>query len=109
MSIFGFFDFSNEKKLAAELADFIAREVSPKQLRESAHRLSINAVTRSIEKMYQRALEYKENQPRMGLLRRSVLANQLKWSLRDKGYSDDFVDMATEGLVIKLASTGKSA
>ena len=109
MSLFSFLDFRKEKEFAAELANFISREISPQQLRDNAHKLSINAVTRSVEKMYQRALEYQERQPRMGWVRRSVLANQLKWSLRDKGYDEGFVDMATEGLVIKLAGIRKRA
>ena len=32
-----------------------------------------------------------------------MLANAFKWELIDKGYSKEFVDMATEGLVMELS------
>ena len=39
---------------------------------------------------------------KIGIIRRSVLANSLKWELKEKGYSPEFTDIATEGLVMAM-------
>ena len=39
---------------------------------------------------------------------RARLANHFKWCLKTEGYAEDFVDMATEALVMELAKAARA-
>jgi hypothetical protein len=39
-------------------------------------------------------------QNRLGVYKKARLANAFKWSLKELGYSDKFIEVATEGLVV---------
>ena len=108
MNLLRFFQFAQEKALAQQLADQLAKELPPKFMESGSNKLSVNKVTRSLERVYQEALGHDESRRRMGLVRRSVFANTFKWSLKEIGYSAEFCDVATEGLIIELAKARNS-
>jgi hypothetical protein len=39
---------------------------------------------------------------RLGTIRKAMLGNNFKWALKDLGYNDNFVEIATEGLVVHI-------
>lgn len=101
----GLFDYSQERAFAAELVAQIAKQLPPASMTgESMSRLSVNKITRSLERVYQEAGRHLSDH-KMGLLRRSIFANAFKWSLREKGYPANFIDIATEGLVMEMTKT----
>ncbi len=105
MKLLQLLNFPDEKALANDLVAQLVKELPPKFLGdENNNKLSVNKITRSLERAYQEA---RNRQPvgRMGLLRRSIFANAFKWGLRESGYSNEFVDIATEGLVMELAKS----
>ena len=48
-----------------------------------------------------------QTQSRMGWMRKARFGNELKWRLKEVGYSEDFVDALTEGVVTHLAMSGR--
>lgn len=88
--------------MAHELAEQLFKTLPVASLSgEAMGKISVNKITRSLEQLYQEA-ERKMKGKKIGIIRRSVLANSLKWELKEKGYSPEFTDIATEGLVMAM-------
>jgi hypothetical protein len=99
-------NYGPEKLLAQQLADLIAEKIPPKLMSERRNIISPNKITRVLESAYAIAKEHQDNVG-TGFFRRAVIANSFKWALHAKTYSDDFIDVATEGLVVELSRTPK--
>ena len=97
------FNFKNDTAQACDLAHAIAAQVSVKLLRENRQALSVNKITRVLEKAFLQASSYQAPQ-RMGFVRRSLFANAFQWALKEKDYPQDFVVMATEGLLVAIST-----
>jgi hypothetical protein len=97
------FNFQNDKAQASEIARTIAAQVSAKLLRENRKSLSVNKITRVLEKAFLQASAYQAVQ-RMGFVRRSLFANAFQWALKEQDYPQDFVVMATEGLRVAISA-----
>jgi len=54
-------------------------------------------------------LERYQAQSHMGWMRKARFGNELKWRLKDTGYSEEFVNALTEGIVTHLAMSGRPA
>ncbi|RZI83569.1 MAG: hypothetical protein EOP38_12125 [Rubrivivax sp.] len=106
MKLFNLFSSAGEKEFAKELVKQLTREISP-TLMEKRKALSVNKITRLLERTYQMATAYQKDH-RLGVIKRAVLANSFKWELKSNGYPDEFVDMATEGLVVTLSKVDKT-
>lgn len=103
MSTPGFLNFSSEKEFAVKLVNYLSKDIPPDLMENKKKSLTVNRITRLLERTYNMALEYR-NARNIGFLRRAILANSFKWNLRNKGYGEDFIDMATEGLVLTLTN-----
>lgn len=102
MGIFSEIFCSAEKELASELVSRLAKELPPKFLNDGNAKLSVNKITRALERVYYVASEFR-GEKRWGIYRRSVFANAFKWGLKERGYSNKFVDLAVEGIIVELA------
>lgn len=97
------FSFRHDKAQASEIAGAIAAQISVKLLRENRQALSVNKITRVLEKAFMQASAYQAAQ-RMGFVRRSLFANAFQWALKEQAYPQDFVVMATEGLLVAISA-----
>jgi hypothetical protein len=102
--MFKFFSTAAEKRLAGELVERLAKDVPPAQMTADMRKLSVNRITRMLERTYQAAAAHKREHG-LGVVKRAVLANTFKWGLKERGYPDEFVEMATEGLVVELSKS----
>ncbi len=105
MGFISYFSSKDVKLLAVDLVGEIVRDIPPKILSVNAKVLSANRISHVLESVYEKAYMYKQSNG-MGLLRRAVFANTFRWGLAEAGYSEDFVRVATEGVVLYL-SRGK--
>ena len=94
--------FHHDKARAQDLVSAISTQVSATLLRDKRQTLSVNKITRVLEKTFAQARNYQAEQ-RMGFLRRSLFAHAFQWALKDRGYPQDFITTATQGLVFALA------
>ena len=100
--MFSFFSGDREgTALAQTMANMIKKNVDPSSFGKDAKLLSTNKVVRLLEGCYAVAVDYKESK-RLGVVKSAKLANAFKWELKQMDYPDNFVDLATEGLVVAL-------
>jgi len=107
MNILKMMSADREKVFAQELVQRLAKELPPSLMDKRRTVLSVNKVTRLLERTYQAAFKYQQEH-RLGFFKRASLANSFKWELREAAYPDDFVDLATEGLVVELSKARKA-
>jgi hypothetical protein len=100
------FGLSRDSAFAKELVTRLTKELPPALMDERRKVLSVNKVTRQLEKTFEAAANY-QREHRIGFIRRAFLANGFRWELKNQGYPDDFIDVATEGLVVELSRGGK--
>jgi hypothetical protein len=105
--MFGWISAAREKAFAVELAEGLVKELPPALMDTRRGVLSVNKVTRLLERTYRSAALYQEKH-RIGGFKRAILANSFKWELKNRSYPDDFVDVATEGLVVELSRVAKN-
>lgn len=106
MSMFNFVSRSVEKAAVHSVVDQIAKELPPAVIEAGRGKVSVNKVTRLLERAYD-ALRTLRDQRSLGFVGRAVVANAFKWELKERGYHSDFVDMATEGLIVALSKDRK--
>jgi hypothetical protein len=102
------FGTSRDSAFAKELAERLTKELPPAMMDKRRNVLSVNKVTRQLERTYEAAAAY-QREHRIGFIRRAFMANGFRWELKNRGYPDDFVDVATEGLVVELSRALKKA
>lgn len=86
-------------EFAKELAEMLVKRFPPALEKSPERRVSPNRITKVLEDALEKAEEYGKSR-RLGAYKKARLANSFRWQLKDLGYSDKFVEMATEGLVV---------
>jgi len=102
MSIWNFFSRAQEKTFVTQQLAVLLKDLPPNLIQDGRGKVSVNKITRHLERVYKAAAEFKDSQ-NVGFIGRAVMANAFKWGLRESGYPDEFADMATEGLVVALS------
>lgn len=102
MNLLNWFTRSEEKKCVASLLVKICKDLPVEKISDGRSKVSVNKVTRVLEGVYQDATDFK-NERKVGFVGRAVMANAFKWGLKEAGYADAFVNMATEGLIVALS------
>lgn len=97
---------AREKAFAQELVVALQKEISPSVMAERRTALSVNRVSKLLERTYRAAAAYQQEH-RIGFIRRAILANSFKWELRNRSYPEDFIDVATEGMVVELSKAAR--
>ncbi len=87
---------------ANSLANDIAKRYPPELDSQPGKRPSANRLTRIIEDSCQKAIHFKTEQ-KLSWFGQAKLGNKFKWALKDLGYQPDFVDFATEAIIINLS------
>ena len=101
MAIFGFMNTRELEEFASTLAVDLGRRFPP----ASEARTDPGAEQQFkiiIDGLATRAVRYHE-QNRLGVYRKAKLGNVFRWKLKELGYSNDFVERATEVIVKRLA------
>lgn len=97
------FNFDQEKTFASSLVEQLAKDLPPSLLENKRKILSVNKITRLLENTCDACRDYqKEN--KIGFLKRVILLNTFKWEMKNKGYPDDFIETATESLIVHLTA-----
>ena len=92
------------KSLAAE----VAKRYPPALENSPQKKISHNRIAKVLEDIYQKAIEFHQ-QSKLGVYRKARLGNTFQWELKELGYSKQFVDVATEGLIVYITrKTGEA-
>jgi hypothetical protein len=93
---------SKDTLFAEDLAEKLARRFPPKSDQQRETRPSVNRVTRLLEETCADAKAYQSERP-LGWWRRVRFVHAFRWRLDALGYSQEFVGLATEVLVVSLS------
>jgi len=88
-------------EFANTLANGLAQRYPPTLETDAKKKLSEKRITKVLEETLLKASKFEE-QHNLGVYKKARLANTFKWELKEKGYSDKFIEIATEGLVVYL-------
>jgi hypothetical protein len=59
-------------------------------------------LTTILEDTFQRATEFTKDN-KLGVYKKARLGNTFRWELQEMGYSDKFVEVATEGIIVHVS------
>jgi hypothetical protein len=93
---------------AKELAERLSKRYPPELDKQPGKRPSVNRLTRIMEDTCLAAVEFRDSN-RLGWFGKARLGNAFRWQLDELGYSGEFVDFATEAVVVHLSRKGAAA
>lgn len=94
-------------EFATKLAEMVSKRYPPTLDQAKEKRVSANRITKVLEDVLNEAADYGQKN-RLGVFKKARLANAFKWQLKELGYSEKFIEVATEGLVVYTTrGTGK--
>ena len=97
--ILKFFSTRNVTEFAKSLAQDVAKRYPPAIANNPAQMVSQKRLSGILEDTFTRAAEFnREN--KLGWYKKAKLGNEFKWELKEMGYDEKFVDVATEGLIV---------
>ncbi|MBI5750517.1 MAG: hypothetical protein HZA59_00020 [Hydrogenophilales bacterium] len=88
-------------RFANELAQELARRYSPAMEKGEDRKISAKGISNILEEIYQRAVDFKHKE-NLWFFQTATLGNSFRWELKELGYSEKFIEIATEGLVVYL-------
>lgn len=101
MALFGSASGKQIDGFAKTLAQELAKRYPPALDKGGERRISQKRMTALLEDTCNRALEYKR-QHKLGVYKKARLGNTFRWELKDMGYSEGFVETATEALIVYI-------
>ncbi|MFT3812779.1 MAG: hypothetical protein QM740_05315 [Acidovorax sp.] len=99
------FDFASEADLSAFLVKGLVKQINPEIMAQRRQVLSAARITRVLEQTFRTARE-SQKQHQRNWIQRAVLLNKFRWGLNDAGYPKEFVEIATEGLMVEISNLG---
>lgn len=102
MALFGTVSSKQVDEFAKSLAQEIAKRYPPALDKGAQRKLSPKRLTAILEETFNKATEFNA-QHKLGVYKKARLGNTFRWELKELGYSDKFVEIATEGLVVYIS------
>jgi hypothetical protein len=103
MGLFGSVSSKQIDEFARSLAQDVAKRYPPAMdSAGSARKVSQKRLTTILEGTFGKAVAFKEEH-KLGVYKKARLSNTFRWELQELGYSQQFVDVATEGLVVYIS------
>jgi hypothetical protein len=105
---FGLFANKNVAEFAAKLTEKLAKRYPPGIDINPEKKVSQARLTRVLEETLQQAADF-QREHKLGMLGKAKLGNEFKWRLKELGYSEKFIEVATEGLMVYVTRGASSA
>lgn len=86
---------------AKTLAQDLAKRYPPALENSPEKKISPNRITKVLEEAVGKAVKFNQDQ-KLGMLGKAKLGNTFRWELKDLGYSERFVELATEALIVYI-------
>ena len=101
MGLFGSTSGNDIDTFAKALAQDLAKRYPPALDKGTERKISQKRLTTILEDTYTRAVAYK-TEHKLGVYKKARLGNTFRWELQDMGYSEKFVELATEGMIVYI-------
>ena len=103
MGLFGSASGKDVDQFAKGLAHDIAKRYPPTMDKASADRkISSKRLSAILEDTLAKAVDFRK-QHKLGVYKKARLSNTFRWELQELGYSNNFIELATEGLVVYIS------
>ena len=97
--ILEFFSARKVTEFAKSLAQDVAKRYPPAIANNPAQMVSQKRLSGILEEAFTRAAEFnREN--KLGWFKKAKLGNEFRWELKELGYDQKFIEVATEGLIV---------
>lgn len=93
---------SEVEAFAQSLVSDLVKRYPPELDNNANKHPSVNRLTRILEDTCQKASEF-QHAHKLGVFGKAQLGNKFKWALTEAGYRKEFVDMATEAVIVYLS------
>jgi hypothetical protein len=104
---FGLFANKHVTEFAAKLTDKLAKRYPPGIDVNPEKKVSQARLTRVLEETLQQAADF-QREHKLGMFAKAKLGNEFKWRLKELGYSEKFIEVATEGLMVYITRGSSS-
>ena len=101
MGLFGSVSGKEVDGFAKTLAQELAKRYPPALDKVSERKISQKRLTMLLEDTFNRAAEFRK-QHKLGVYKKARLGNTFRWELQEMGYSQKFVEAATEGIIVYI-------
>lgn len=105
-SVLSIFEKLTKGAAATEFAKTLASEIATRYPaafdQDPVKRPSVNRLTRIVEDACTRAASFSKEQ-RLGVIGKAKLGNALRWELTELGYGKEFIDLATEAVIVTIS------
>ncbi|MBM3358614.1 MAG: hypothetical protein FJY54_12915 [Betaproteobacteria bacterium] len=103
MGLFGSVSGKQVDEFAKTLAQEVAKRYPPTMDQGSGERkVSQKRLSSILEEAFEKAVAYKAEH-KLGVYKKARLSNTFRWELQELGYTEKFVEVATEGLVVYIS------
>ena len=93
------FSRPNIDAFAKELATELAKSFPPSVANEPRRKVSPHRLTKILENTLDKARGFAV-QHKLGVIGKAKLGNGFRWELKELGYNDAFIEVATEGVIV---------
>jgi len=101
MGLFKLFSSKHITEFATDLAGNLAKRYPPALDVNPEKKISQARLTKVLEETLVQAVEFQRSH-KLGTLGKAKLGNEFKWQLKELGYTEKFIDVATEGLMVYI-------
>ena len=101
MGLFGSVSGKEVDGFAKTLAQELAKRYPPALDKDSERKISQKRLTMLLEDTFNRAAEFRK-QHKLGVYKKARLGNTFRWELQEMGYSQKFIEAATEGIIVYI-------
>jgi hypothetical protein len=95
------------EEFANELATTLSKRYPSAVEANKSRTISEVRLTKILEDVLVRAQTF-QREHRLGMFGKAKLGNEFRWRLKELGYSDKFIEVATEGLMVYLARADRT-
>ncbi|MCZ7565283.1 MAG: hypothetical protein M5U08_17120 [Burkholderiales bacterium] len=101
MALMSLFSRKEITEFAKGLAVSLSKRYPPALDFNPEKRVSENRLTKVLEDTLHQAVEFQQKH-KLGLFGKAKLGNEFRWQLKELGYTEKFVEVATEGLMVYI-------
>jgi len=101
MGLFKLFSSKHITEFAKDLAGNLAKRYPPALDVNPEKKISQTRLTKVLEETLVQAVAF-QREHKLGTFGKAKLGNEFKWQLKELGYTEKFIEVATEGLMIYI-------
>lgn len=101
MGLFSFLSKPDVAEFAKTLVNTLSKRYPPSIDAAPEKKISEARLTKVLEDVLGQATEFQQKH-QLGLFGKAKLGNEFRWQLKELGYTDKFIEVATEGLMVYI-------